>query len=88
LDHTDGLVFSIQKVPGLIPIMASNIREVTSEMCLSDTSDNVQYSGGIMGDGVITNRLQIARQLLWSSVQNSWLQIQRSGFDSRSYQIF
>jgi hypothetical protein len=25
---------------------------------------------------------------LWSSGQSSWLQIQRSGFDSRSYQIF
>jgi hypothetical protein len=25
---------------------------------------------------------------LWSSGQSSWLQIQRSGFDSRHYQIF
>jgi hypothetical protein len=25
---------------------------------------------------------------LWSSDQSSWLQIQRSGFDSRHYQIF
>jgi hypothetical protein len=25
---------------------------------------------------------------LWSSGQSSWLQIQRSGFDSRRYQIF
>jgi hypothetical protein len=25
---------------------------------------------------------------LWSSVQSSWLQIQRPGFDSRHYQIF
>jgi hypothetical protein len=25
---------------------------------------------------------------LWSSGQSSWLQIQKSGFDSRSYQIF
>jgi hypothetical protein len=25
---------------------------------------------------------------LWSSGQNSWLQIQRSGFDSRRYQSF
>jgi hypothetical protein len=25
---------------------------------------------------------------LWSSGQSSWRQIQRSGFDSRSYQIF
>jgi hypothetical protein len=25
---------------------------------------------------------------LWSSGQSSWLQIQRSGFDFRSYQIF
>jgi hypothetical protein len=25
---------------------------------------------------------------LWSSGQRSWLQIQRSGFDSRRYQIF
>jgi hypothetical protein len=28
------------------------------------------------------------RPPLWSSGQSSWLQIQRSGFDSRSYQIF
>jgi hypothetical protein len=28
------------------------------------------------------------RLLLWSSGQSSWLQIQRSGFDSRRYQIF
>jgi hypothetical protein len=27
-------------------------------------------------------------ELNWSSVQSSWLQIQRSGFDSRRYQIF
>jgi hypothetical protein len=26
--------------------------------------------------------------LLWSSGQSSWLQIQRSGFDLRNYQIF
>jgi hypothetical protein len=26
--------------------------------------------------------------LLWSSGQSSWLQIQRSGFDSQRYQIF
>jgi hypothetical protein len=25
---------------------------------------------------------------MWSSGQSSWLQIQRSGFDSRRYQIF
>jgi hypothetical protein len=25
---------------------------------------------------------------MWSSGQSSWLQIQRSGFDSRSYQNF
>jgi hypothetical protein len=25
---------------------------------------------------------------LWSSHQSSWLQMQRSGFDSRRYQIF
>jgi hypothetical protein len=29
-----------------------------------------------------------ARPPLWSSDQSSWLQIQRSGFDSRRYQIF
>jgi hypothetical protein len=28
------------------------------------------------------------RPPLWSSCQSSWLQIQRSGFDSRRYQIF
>jgi hypothetical protein len=29
-----------------------------------------------------------SRPPLWSSGQSSWLQIQRSGFDSRRYQIF
>jgi hypothetical protein len=29
-----------------------------------------------------------SRPLLWSSGQSSWLQIQRSGLDSRRYQIF
>jgi hypothetical protein len=31
---------------------------------------------------------QIGRPPLWSSGQNSWLQIQRSGSDSRRYEIF
>jgi hypothetical protein len=26
--------------------------------------------------------------MVWSSGQSSWLQIQRSGFDSRRYQVF
>jgi hypothetical protein len=30
----------------------------------------------------------LGRPPLWSSGQSSWLQIQRSGFDSRCYQIF
>jgi hypothetical protein len=44
--------------------------------------------------GVLTNGYQInfcrSRQTenLWSSGQSSWLQIQRSGFDCRCYQIF
>jgi hypothetical protein len=29
-----------------------------------------------------------SRPPLWSSGQSSWLQIQRTGFDCRSYQIF
>jgi hypothetical protein len=32
--------------------------------------------------------LLYSRQPLWSSVQSSWLQIQRSGFYSRRCQIF
>jgi hypothetical protein len=35
-----------------------------------------------------TSRLLFWGPLLWSSGQSSWLQIQKSGFDSRSYQIF
>jgi hypothetical protein len=31
---------------------------------------------------------ELHRPPLWSSGQSSWIQIQRSGFDSRSYQIF
>jgi hypothetical protein len=30
----------------------------------------------------------VVRPPLWSSSQSSWLQVQRSGFDSRRYQIF
>jgi hypothetical protein len=33
-------------------------------------------------------RIVIVVPLLWSSGQSSWLQIQRSRFDSRRYQIF
>jgi hypothetical protein len=32
--------------------------------------------------------LQNVRSLLWSNGQSSWLQMQRSGLDSRRYQIF
>jgi hypothetical protein len=35
-----------------------------------------------------SSRIVITRPPLWSSGQSSWLQIQRSGFDSRHYQIF
>jgi hypothetical protein len=34
------------------------------------------------------NCLVIRKVPMWSSGQNSWLQIQRSGFDFRYYQIF
>jgi hypothetical protein len=37
---------------------------------------------------IITVRGIKARPPLWSSDQSSWLQIQRSGFDSRRYHIF
>jgi hypothetical protein len=37
---------------------------------------------------LIQGRVGGRRPPLWSSVQSSWLHIQRSGFDSRSYQIF
>jgi hypothetical protein len=30
----------------------------------------------------------VVSQPLWSSAQSSWLKIQRSGFDSRRYQVF
>jgi hypothetical protein len=36
----------------------------------------------------LTCLLYVAGPPLWSSGQNSWLQIQRSGFNSRRYQIF
>jgi hypothetical protein len=32
--------------------------------------------------------IMCTRPPLWSSGQSSWLQIQRSGFDSRCYQVF
>jgi hypothetical protein len=37
---------------------------------------------------LVYSPLSCSRPLLWSSGQSSWLQIQRSGFDSRNYQIF
>jgi hypothetical protein len=36
----------------------------------------------------IIRRIYDERAPLWSSGQSFWLQIQRSGFDSRHYQIF
>jgi hypothetical protein len=38
--------------------------------------------------GRIKTSVRITGPSLWSSGQSSWLQIQRSGFDSRRYQIF
>jgi hypothetical protein len=35
-----------------------------------------------------TTESLLRRPPLWSSVQSSWLQIRRPGFDSRHYQIF
>jgi hypothetical protein len=37
---------------------------------------------------IYTCYVEKSRPPLWSSGHNSWLQIQRSGFDSRRYQIF
>jgi hypothetical protein len=37
---------------------------------------------------IIVHYFSNERPPLWSSCQSSWLQIQRSGFDSRCYQIF
>jgi hypothetical protein len=39
-------------------------------------------------NGCTPSRLFFGVSPLWSSGQSSWLQIQRSGFDSRCYQIF
>jgi hypothetical protein len=36
----------------------------------------------------IIYRITHTRSPLWSGGQSSWLQIQRSGFDSRRYQVF
>jgi hypothetical protein len=38
--------------------------------------------------GLFVLVLKVLRRPLWSSGQSSWLQIQRSGFDSWRYQIF
>jgi hypothetical protein len=37
---------------------------------------------------IFPSDLQCLVQSLWPSGQSSWLQIQRSGFDSRRYQVF
>jgi hypothetical protein len=42
----------------------------------------------ISGEEMYCRLLRVIRPHLWSSGQSSWLQIQRSGFDSRHYQIF
>jgi hypothetical protein len=37
---------------------------------------------------IFVTRVPVSSPPLWSSGQSSWLQIQRSGFDSQCYQIF
>jgi hypothetical protein len=57
--------------------------------CRSNIKENV-LSYFVHSHGVIYIIITITaiRPPLWSSSQSSWLQIQRSGFDSRRYQIF
>jgi hypothetical protein len=43
---------------------------------------------GLIVDKYIHLILPYVSSLLWSSGQSSWLQIHRSGFESRRYQIF
>jgi hypothetical protein len=46
------------------------------------------YSESQVLSADLRNQENRVRPPLWSSVQSSWLQIQRSGFCSRRYQIF
>jgi hypothetical protein len=58
-----------------------NERIVTEEVLyylLADMIDLIELTHLTVGHG----------PPLWSSGQSSWLQIQRSGFDSRRYQMF
>jgi hypothetical protein len=61
-----------------------------------DVEERTFVWDGKRGKRQIINQIEIRiftfslcqRPPLWSSSQSSWLQIQRSGFDSRNYQIF
>jgi hypothetical protein len=64
--------------------MAGNIQIYITKRwpCCSPTCLSVAYFT------YLVDTLYNFRPPLWSSGRSSWLQIQRSGFDSRRYQIF
>jgi hypothetical protein len=51
------------------------------------SSFNILYCSWAFNDFALNFNLQILLKLLWSRGQSSWLQIQKSGFDSWHYQI-
>jgi hypothetical protein len=56
---------------------------------LSDNSESCHCSNkALLHKHKYVHRRNLKRPPLWSSGQSSWLQIQRSGFGSRHYQIF
>jgi hypothetical protein len=63
-------------------IAESSLKEQTETSALNFP---YRYSTGSV---LMWGHMENSWPLLWSSGQSSWLQIQRSGFDSRHYQIF
>jgi hypothetical protein len=63
------------------------------QSCVTADDQSVRHSSGTRDQfssffKIIFRRLQVCSSPLWPSCQSSWLRIQRSGFDSRRYQIF
>jgi hypothetical protein len=78
--------------PGLSNRTGEQKRQHKSVSHVPETNSWVATVGWYGNDALNDNSLSVVcpwyRWPLWSSGQSSWLQIQRSGFDSWRYQIF
>jgi hypothetical protein len=66
-----------------IVLQSSDDKKKEMPFCILNKPIFLMLSGAIYFFSVLVNE-----DRLWSSGQSSWLQIQRSGFDFRRYQIF